>query len=122
MHFIVPMPPNRANDRSHWWKVHRDKKEYWEKLDNVQLVAHEGYVIPRPPPRPWPKAKASGILYVWSFMDQFNAGNRIKWLEDWLVKRGYIADDSLKALVWDQVPQQIIDRKFERVELILEVA
>lgn len=122
MRFVIPMPPNRANARGHWSKHHGQKKAYWERLDNLQLLGEsEGFEVPAPPRWPLPRAKATASLYVWAKMDEFNAGNRLKWCEDWLVTRGYIVDDSSDVLRWTGIPSQEIDRKRPRIVLTLEV-
>ena len=123
MRFVIPLPPNRANARGHWSKHHREKKAYWAELDALQLLGErDGFGVPRPPRWPLPKAKADATLYVWAKMDEFNAGNRLKWVEDWLVTRGYIVNDTSDVLRWDGIPRQEIDRKRQRIVLTLELA
>jgi len=43
----------------------------------------------------------------------------MKWVVDWLVKRGYLVDDSPTYLEW-VMPTQEIDRKNRRIEITLE--
>jgi hypothetical protein len=43
-------------------------------------------------------------------MDDGNAMNRHKWIEDWLTTRGYIVDDRKKNLEWEGFPEQIVKR------------
>lgn len=62
-------------------------------------------------------------------MDQGNLLSRMKWIEDWLVTRGYLVDDRARNLVWISVPEQAVTRKRKgewtlgpmRVELSLGV-
>lgn len=62
-------------------------------------------------------------MFMWNLMDPFNCGARLKFVEDWLVTRGYIEDDRMKVLQWDNVPEQVIVRtkpRCDRIELTLE--
>ena len=61
-------------------------------------------------------------MYLHSPMDDGNAMNRMKWVEDWLKAWGYITDDSKKHLEWTGFPKQVIDRKYQRIEIELEAA
>jgi hypothetical protein len=115
---VLPLPPNRANARGHWRKSHGQQKEYVQKLDHLQLFGR----VPPPPKAPLMKARISATLYVWSPMDQGNALNRLKWVEDWLVSRGYILDDAPDVLEWTGIPRQVVDRQDQRVVLELEAA
>jgi hypothetical protein len=121
--FVLPLPPNRANDRSHWRKVAREKKAYREDLDILQLVGlRHPFMVPRPPDAPLRRVEVRATLYVHQLMDEGNALNRLKWLEDWLVTRGYIMDDDRESLRWAAIPDQIVDRKNPRVELTISEA
>ena len=124
LEFTIPLPPNRANDRSHWRKVHRDKLNYWAHLDAIQLLnrADLGFYIPKPPAAPLTRAKIRATLFVWSLMDEGNSLARLKWPEDWLVTRGYIRNDTRIVLKWEGIPDQVVDRKHQRVELTLTEA
>jgi hypothetical protein len=104
--FVVPMPPNLANGRMHHMVKHREKLAYWRALDCL-LVSRR---VPRPPKRPWPRATVSSAMVLGNAMDDGNAMNRHKWLEDWLVSRGYLADDSRKHLTWAGLPAQRVSR------------
>jgi hypothetical protein len=111
---VVPMPPNIANgSHGHWRARHREKKEYWDALDvyaSVLAAGHPRYVIPPPPPQPFPKATIRSVMYLGAAMDDSNAMRRHKWVEDWLTTRGYIVDDRKKCLKWAGFPEQIIKR------------
>lgn len=85
------------------------------RLDNLQLIG----AVPPPPKLPLPKARISATIYAWSLSDPDNATGRLKWVLDWLVSRGYIADDSPKVLDLE-MPRQAIDRKDPRVEVFLQ--
>ena len=66
------------------------------------------------------KAKISVKLYTYNKMDVDNLFARLKWPLDWLTRRGYIVDDSPDILDWQGIPKQKIDRKNQRIEIILE--
>ena len=44
-------------------------------------------------------------------MDDGNALARHKWVEDWLVTRGYIVSDRKSCLTWLGFPEQHVTRK-----------
>lgn len=125
----LPLPPRLTNSgkgRSrHWRSLEREKKTYWNKLNTLLLLnmmpagATSGFTIPDPPKTPFGYAEASAVLYLWNPMDDGNALARLKWVEDWLVKRGYLVGDSRKHLRWVGLPDQVIDRKAPRIELTL---
>lgn len=102
----LPMPPNLANARMHWRAKHREKRDYWMILDS-KLAWKD---IPKPPRRPFPNATIASTMYLGAAMDQDNAMARHKWALDWLVSRGYIADDRKKCLTWTGFPEQVIKR------------
>lgn len=122
---IVPLPPNRANARWHWRKENRLRANYWAHLDRLRLLGE----VPPPPQVPWQKVRARATLYVHNRMDQGNAMARLKWLEDWLTGRKdvggtprgeqYIVDDGPDHLIYEGLPEQVIDRKNPRIEITL---
>lgn len=115
----VPMPPNltnRSSGKSHWRVIHREKKSYAKRLDELQLVG----LIPPPPLAPLQKAMVCSTMHLGNAMDDDNALARHKPLMDWLKTRGYIADDRKKCLSWHSLPQQIVKRDGNyRIELTL---
>jgi hypothetical protein len=113
----VPMPPNISNgSHGHWRTRHRQKKDYWGELDLLASMYGSHifdcgpHAIPAPPDDPYPRATIRSTMYLGSAMDDSNAMRRHKWIEDWLVTRGYIADDRKKCLQWETFPEQIIKR------------
>jgi hypothetical protein len=107
----LPLPPaltnsNRGRSR-HWRALHKERDAYWERLDWLVTLRQ----IPSAPATPLERAEAEGVLYLWNPMDDGNAMARLKWLEDWLVRRGYLQNDSRKHLRWRGLPDQVIDRK-----------
>lgn len=119
MHLRLPMPPNLANARMHHMVKHRAKVAYWQHLD--LLLA--GKVIPPPPVPPLEKARLHVTMTLAQPMDDDNATARIKWAQDWLVRRGYVAGDSRRHLRLANFPVQRISRKNEPcLELTLEAA
>lgn len=127
----LPLPPSLTNSgkgRSrHWRALEKEKDAYWQRLDLVlymtgrlprgQSMPPAMFQVPSPPHDPIERAEASGVLYLWNPMDDGNALARLKWLEDWLVRRGYLRNDSRKHLRWAALPEQVIDRANPRVEL-----
>lgn len=124
--FVVPMPPNIANgSHGHWRTRHNAKLAYWETLDMAQgrtLIAGKvAYMIPYPPKRPWGKATIRAVMHLGGAMDDGNAMRRLKWTEDWLVTRGYLADDRKQVLTWAGFPEQVVKRDGNyRIEITLE--
>lgn len=87
--FELPLPENLGNSRLHWRRKHAAKKAYWALLDTL-VMAKE---LPRPPRVPYLKCEAEIQMRTWRRMDLDNAHSRVKWLNDFLQSRGYIADD-----------------------------
>jgi hypothetical protein len=110
----LPMPPNISNgSHGHWRTRHREKVRYWDVLDGIAALkpgSWMGCVIPDPPGEPYPRATIRSTMYLGAAMDQSNSMRRHKWVEDWLVTRGYIADDRKKCLTWEAFPEQIVKR------------
>lgn len=107
--FRFPMPLNLGNSRMHYMVKHKEKVKYWAMCD---LLA-KGEILPPPPKKPWDKATISSTMVLGAAMDDGNAMNRHKWVEDWLVTRGYVVDDSKKHLKWAGFPEQRVSRKNE---------
>jgi hypothetical protein len=117
---VVPMPPNFSNRRgrasTHWRVIHREKLEYWAQLDTLATLHRFGadqtpYHIPRPPTAPFARATLSSEMVLHGHMDDTNAAGRHKWLEDWLVARGYLASDRRTCVRWAAFPTQRVTRK-----------
>lgn len=116
MKLTLPLPPNIANGRMHWRVKQKHKRAYWDLCDMYRLAGE----TPAPPTSPPAKARFTVTLYLHQMMDDGNAMNRLKWTEDWLTANGYIADDSRKHLEYAGLPEQVIDRKRPRVEIVVE--
>lgn len=116
MTFEMPLPPNFSNSRMHWRAKHRAKLAYWKQVDERQNCG----LIPAPPKAPFQKVAATATLYLWSHMDEDGAMARLKWPQDWLVTRGYLADDRRGNIKWAGLPEQHIDRTNQRLVLTLE--
>jgi hypothetical protein len=78
----------------HWTAKHRAKKEYWGYLDAAVTVKR----LPRAPKRPYTKARLDAELHHTHDTDNDNREARLKYALDWLVSRGYVADDSDRCL------------------------
>lgn len=105
--FNFPMPPNLGNARMHWAVKHKKKTAFWQMAD--LLVA--GGVFPKPPKKPWGKAKITASCVVGAINDTDNLMARMKWIGDFLTTRGYIVDDKPKHLEWSGMPTQRVSRK-----------
>ena len=111
MRIILPLPPNRGNARWHWRTEKRKKDDYFLRC---RISRYKPF-----PAEPFTHATIKATLYTWSTMDTDNLMARMKWPVDWLVRSGYIVDDSPDVLVWT-LPEQAVDRKRQRIEIDLE--
>ncbi len=111
MRIVLPLPLNRANSRLHWRAEKRAKDDYFLRCRIARWKPT--------PAEPMTRATIKATLYTWSQMDTDNLMARLKWPVDWLVRNGYIVDDSPDVLVWT-LPRQAIDRKRQRIEIDLE--
>ena len=118
MKITLPLPPNRANARWHWRTEQRKRTDY-ELRCRVFSTMEPGQ---DEPDMPWERARIKATLYVWSRNDLDNLMARMKWPVDWLVKAGYLVDDSPDHLEWVGLPEQHIDRRNQRIEIELEAA
>lgn len=114
MKLTMPLPPNVANARWHWAQRVRAKTRYYRACDERQNVG----LIPAPPRFPFEHVTLSAAFYVHNFMDADNAFARLKFVQDWLVTRGYLVDDSPAHLTLEPITQEV-DRKNKRLELLL---
>ena len=107
--FTFPMPDKclYANGRGHWATKSKAKKALWAMCD---ILVH-GKILPKRPKKPWNKAIVTSRMTVGAMHDEDNAINRHKPILDWLVKRGYLVDDSRKHLTWGGFPVQRVSRK-----------
>ena len=116
---ILPMPPlmnNSSFSRLRGKTQNKVKREYFalcSQLLNARL-------LPAPPSTPPEHVTISATLYVGGRMDLSNRYARLKWVEDWLVAAGYIADDDDEHLTHEPNPQQKVDRsQIYRVEIVI---
>lgn len=114
---VLPLPPNRANERAHWRKEKRLKDAYDQQCW-VWYLNTPGR--PKRPRGPMERARISAKLFTWNEQDADNLMARLKHTQDWLVEAGFIIDDSPKVLEWVGMPEQEIDRSNRRVEITLE--
>jgi hypothetical protein len=92
----LPMPENVGNARLHWRTKNRAKNDYLAACDALQARN----AVPAPPPVPLARATIAAVMVLGNAMDDDNAMARLKWPIDWLVRRGYIADDRRTCLTW----------------------
>ena len=111
------MPPNLGNTTyGHWRVKHKARTAYLTSCDWLLLAAGKTlpdaeFHVPPPPPAPYPSAIITAHLRLGAAMDEDNLFARIKWAQDWLKTRGYIADDRRTNLTWSGIPTQTISRK-----------
>lgn len=119
-HLVLPLPPSLTNSgrgRSrHWRSLKRERDAYWAEL-NLLLAARR---IPGPPATPPAFAVLRATLYLWNPMDDDGAMARLKWPLDWLRGHGFIAGDSRRCVRWAGLPDQVIDRRNQRLEITIE--
>lgn len=77
-----------------------------------------GIFPPKVPLKAWKLRRAA--FYVHNRRDPIELMAGLKWPVDWLVKRGFVEDDSDRELRWIPYPEQQIERKALRVELEIE--
>jgi hypothetical protein len=87
--FVLPLPVNLGNDRSHHMAKYRAKLKYWAALDAAAIVRR----IPCRPAKPFARALLDAEMYHTHDTDTDNREARLKWVLDWLTSRGYIVDD-----------------------------
>lgn len=117
---VVPMPPNLANARMHWRTRQQAKKDYFRALDTIAAVHHRlgpwpdnlsAIVIPPVPTPKLGRVTCDVHMHLGAAMDDDNASARLKFPLDWLVRRGYLTDDSRKWLRMNGYPTQTVSRK-----------
>ena len=104
--FAFPLPPNLANSRMHWRVKHNAKVKYWGLCDERQMLK----LLPKPPKTPWEHVTVESHMFLGGAMDDDNAMARHKWVFDWLVTRGYLADDKRNVVKWLGLPTQTMSR------------
>ena len=115
----LPLPPNRANQtqgKARWeWAR---KKEYIEGTTRLvgaktlALIALRGKTLPLGP------TEVRATFYLRNLMDDDNLKARLKFPLDALVQAGILVDDKRPHCVVPD-PEQHIDRKNPRVEVVL---
>lgn len=101
----IPRPPDNANARQHWAEANRIKRAFVEQLD----LRLQTKLLPPPPDAPLARASLGSTWFVNGrdrSIDDDNATRRLKPVQDWLVRRGYIVDDNKKCLSTLQ-PQEV---------------
>lgn len=114
MRFCMPLGVNRTNRASgtgHWTTLHRQDERYREALDALARMG----AFPAPPTMPYPRVRIRITLYTWAIMDTDNAVSRAKAAIDWIVRAGYVVDDTPAHLEWSGMPDQVVDRGCPRM-------
>ena len=104
--FEFPMPENLANSRMHWAVKDLKRRAFFDLCDAKQAAKQ----LPAPPSAPWEFSIAHVTMFLAGHMDDDNAGNRNKWIWDWLKTRGYIVNDSRRHLRQTGYPSQVVKR------------
>lgn len=113
----LPMPPSKGNMRGHTRQMNRVKLRYWAQLEERRKLLKQ---LPDPPDPPLTRVIGEAVYYVHNRLDYTNAATNMKWPEDYLVEKKYLAGDSPDHLQWAAYPTQIVDRQGEaRMTLIL---
>ena len=119
LHLVLPLPPNRGNDRSHWRKVQREKAAYykaaWVRILQQTRPTDRGA-------REDQRIRLTAKLYVWNKYDPDGAVALLKWPIDSLRYAHVLFEDKEPHCTLSGIPKQEIDRKNPRVELWLEPA
>jgi hypothetical protein len=87
--FVLPLPVNIGNSRTHWAAKNKAKKDYWAICDFMLMAKR----LPPRPARPFPRAQLAAAIHHTHDTDADNREARLKWAIDWLHTRGYIVDD-----------------------------
>ena len=110
----LTMPANVANSRGHWRVKHRAKARFYKDSDQRQLVG----LVPAPPAKPLESAHVRVRFHVHNLLDPDNLHARMKHILDWLVTRGYLANDDADTVSLEV--SQEIERRDKRVEITVE--
>lgn len=129
MMIVLPVPPNRANDRSHWMKVMGEKQAYFAQCEKYIIAqCKKGwtflgydtsalYMVQRQSKLPLEFVEWDGSMDVQRMHDFDNLVARFKWPLDALVKNGIIVNDDWKHCRPRSFPTQVLKskRKDDRV-------
>ena len=102
----LPKPPDNANARLHWAAANRLKRRYQGEL----TTRRQAKLIPPPPPEPLARVT---IEIEWHYpnrrhrLDDDNAIRRLKPAADWLVRHGYLVNDTADCVTWTK-PEHVI--------------
>lgn len=117
----LPVPPQRANDRSHWTKVMREKKKYYEECVYSILNQTRGLKLVHPysPSNgiikswttPWEYIEWEASMDVQRLHDFDNLVARLKWPIDALVQNGIIKNDDWLHCRPRKFPTQVLKSK-----------
>ena len=115
IHLLLPLPVNRANTRMHWATERKYRTQYFDTCD-LLCAKYVNNLSLMPD---WDRTLLTATFHLWSIMDEDNLVARLKWPIDWLTERAFIVDDAPEYLKLAGIPMQKIDRKYQRLEIIL---
>lgn len=132
--FILPVPPNRANDSRNHWKVYRDKQAYYKECCaeiqrqsdvEIRTMSYIGNSIFRSEGKikyPLEAIEWEAVLDVRQYMDFDNLVARLKWPLDCLKISGIIKDDKWQLCRPKSFPDQVLKpKKSDKRELRLTI-
>ncbi len=125
----LPLPPNLLNTSKHWRARAREKNAYYEAANLALTAQLKGKL------EGWPgRVHAEITFYLWNKMDKDNRTARLKYVWDSLVRygawdltpaerkfvtRGRLLIDDSDEFLDHGIPEQVVDRKNQRVVLTL---
>ena len=122
MRLVLPLPPSfnemidlaKQRDRKGRPTIYSVSKDQYGLMCDVRSRT-DGIFPPKEPWEKWVIEEAS--FYLWNFRDPVELMSGLKWPVDWLVKQGFVKNDSHRELQDMCFPYQEIDRKDPRLEM-----
>ena len=117
LRIVLPVPPNRGNDRSHWRKVAREKAAYYAAA-RVRILQQT--TVAQRAAGPDDHFVVSAALFVWNRFDDDGAVALLKWPIDALGYARVLYQDKRPWCALAGIPNQHIDRKSPHIVLLIE--
>ena len=117
---VFPMPAKESTNASFGghWRTRKDATDAF--LGQCDTLKSHG-LMPPPPDVPPLMVRMRVTMFVARYNDDGNAVGRLKRIEDWLTRNGYIFDDSRKHLKLEMPEQFLCGKTPQRVVVELEV-
>jgi hypothetical protein len=113
--FVLPLPINSGNSRTHWAAKDKARREYMQVCDYLAMAKR----LPGRPAKPFSRAQLTAAIHHTHDTDADNREARLKWAIDWLKTRGYIVDDSDAHLDRTELCRAVPCRKNTDRKLVL---